>query len=242
MRKLIYTLCVCVLAFSGLAQSTSQCSFGVFKKEYKHLLGLQPNKNYQVGITCTYYLDKSEKLPMKTEKTFLKVFDDNQYVYKTGEQLQIQEKSCRIDIDTTTKRLVISKPNSMDKLTMDQTSIDKMDSTNYVVTKLVSKTKIVYEVVELVQKSQYKVIRFSFDAVNQRFLEMEMLMWPSNFVKQNLDDVSEESPRTIFTYTTFESIDKKSLSQEELIRNWVVEENSGVFTPKNLDYKIYDLR
>lgn len=243
MRHFILIALFALLVSASYAQKVINCSFTTFSKEYTKLMALQPVKNYAVVISTTYYEKQTDPKPREKKSGNLKVFENDQYAYTEGSAIQIQEGAIRIDIDTVKKRILVSKANVFQDFLKQVSGLSDMDSTNYKITKTVTKQKIMYVVTEQKQVSQYQTIKMSFDVVTNHFLEMELLFWPNNYTSADLLDESMESPRVLMTYSTFKTgVTPAVLVEGEHLSDWCQQDQTGKFLCKKANYTLYDLR
>jgi hypothetical protein len=240
--RILLIAAIGVLTFCSYAQKASTCSFSAFGKEYNKFLEAQPDKNYSVVITSTYFKDVADKEPFEKTISSLKVFENSDYIYNGGSTVQIQEGDLRLDIDTIKKRTLVSKANKIQDLVSQYPSFADLDSSRYKITKTETKQKVTYEVTEIKRSSQYRSVKMSFDLTTKRFLELEMQLWPQNYSQNDLDDNSLEAPRIILTYTNFTlGLTEKNKSTEEELTTWMVN-NSGTLKSAKDTYLLYDLR
>lgn len=239
-RNLFFIL-IFVLAGNCIGQTKKAIPFVTFLKDYDRLINLQPTKNYHVKITTEYFTSVDNNDPAQSQSTELMVLEENGYVYDMGSTLQIQEDDLRIDIDTVRKRILISKAKMLDLNFGSDQMLEKMDSANYSVSKIITKEKITYELSENKQLSNYKTISFQFDAKNNNFLGLELNLWPQNYTSEQLEDESTESPKLIYTYSPFTQINETALKPNHHLSYWCVQE-SGKIKSKNTNYQLHDLR
>lgn len=243
MRQSILIVILACTFSAVYAQKVTSCSFAAFSKEYTKLIDLQPERNYVVGISSTYYEKQTDPQPLQKGTGSLKVFENDQYVYSEGGAIQIQEGSIRLDIDTLKKRILVSKANVFQDFLKQVSGLADMDSTNYTISKTTTKQKIVYVVTEKKQVSQYQTVKMSFDAVSSHFIELELLFWPGNYTSTDLLDESMESPKVLMVYSAFKTgINSSVLVNGEHLSDWCIEDRDGKLLSKKTNYTLYDLR
>jgi uncharacterized protein (UPF0262 family) len=237
--KLILILC---LTINSIAQTKKAIPFSDFKEEYKNLIAQQPVQNYSVGINLFYYDSKERKQTIQMQVSELKVLEGNRYIYNSGANIQIQEGDIRLDIDTILKRILVSKSKLQPFDIASNSTFENIDSLNYRITKSVMKDKLIYEISEDKQSTNYQTISFIFDMKTKNFLGLELLLWPSNYSSEKLDDESTEQPFIVYTYSTFKKIKEAELKKEELLSTWFTTTDTGTLVSTKLEYKLHDLR
>lgn len=240
MRLIQVFLILC--SMNTFAQATKTISFGSFKKEYKELIAKQPDQNYSVGINFFYFNSKEEKETMQSQISELKVLEGNRYIYQSGSNIQIQEGDIRLDIDTILKRILVSKAKLQRFDITSDSMFMNLDSSKYLITKSTNKSQLTYVISEQEQLSNYQEITFIFELKTNRFMGLELLLWPANYSAEHLEDESKEQPFIVYSYSVFKKIKATELKPDDRASSWFTSDNSGALVSKKLDYQLHDLR
>jgi hypothetical protein len=240
--RLIQTVLILCWSINSIAQTKKTIPFSDFTKEYKGLIAQQPEQNYSVEINLFYFDSKEKSQIIQTQVSELKVLEGKRYIYNSGATIQIQEEEIRLDIDTVLKRILVSKAKLQPFDISSNLLFENIDSSNYLITKSLAKEKLVYEITEEKQLSNYQTISFVFDIKTKRFMSLELLLWPANYSAESLEDESDEQPFIVYSYSEFKKLKETELEIEDLASAWFTATETGVLVSKKLDYQLHDLR
>ncbi len=242
MKKLILLFVLSWLSFSkAQAQTWEKATYNVFLKEFTQLLQKQPESWYSTTISTSVYMNVNAPKAEDVKVSKLSVYGPKDYVFQSGEAIQIQHEKLKIDIDTVEKQVLLSKAVDGNLMGFQPEQFDNIDSTKYEFYFITKGNRKLLKVVEKIRLSSMQSLIFEFDKTKNELRVLEMLYWPSNYSMNELGDQTDEQPLVRLEYSSPIKITTNT-ELDVLFNQWLLyNSKTKVYSCPDKNYTFYDL-
>ncbi len=242
MRKLVTVILLSFVFFSKVySQTWEKASYSVFLKEFSQLLQKQPDSWFSTTIKTSVYVNAGDANAENVQVSKLNVYGPKDFVFQSGEAIQIQKGNFKLDIDTLDKQVLLSNAVEGSMMGFQPKQFDHIDSSKYEFYKTIKGGRKLLKIVEKIPLSSMQILVFEFDNTKGELRGLEMWYWPSNYTMNELADETIEQPLVRLEYSAPAKTSPGTELQSQFDHWLLYNAKTKVYSCPDKNYMFYDL-